>query len=97
MLVKTIGTVYAFIQLSPKRLQHFKDMAELLESDTVKFQHHYEVRRLSTGGCLITLNRNYELLMVVLSTEAESGDATGCSSTLAHTRTVLSSISWLIF
>ena len=76
MLVKTIGTVYGCIQLSLKRLQHFKDMAALLESDTVKFQHHCNICWLSMGGCLTALIRNYEPLMVVLWTEADYGDPT---------------------
>ena len=48
-------------------------MAALLEMDCVKFQHHFDIRWLSLGGCLSALLRNYEPLLVMLSTEADMG------------------------
>ena len=41
----------------------------------MKFLHHFEIRWLSLGKCFSALLRNYELLMVMLSAEADPWDA----------------------
>ena len=71
VLTTIIGSVYHHVQLSTKRLACFKDMAELLEVDTLKFKSLFEIRWLSMGECVEALIRNYEPLMLVLSQEAD--------------------------
>ncbi|XP_074662800.1 zinc finger protein 862-like [Tubulanus polymorphus] len=69
-----VSTIYTFVQLASTRLQRFKEIAELLETDVLKFKKLYEIRWLSLGRCLVTIIRNYEPLVVFLSQEAADGD-----------------------
>ena len=43
-LQSVLAAVYTFIQLSPTRLVRFKEMAAVLEVDTLKFKRIYEIR-----------------------------------------------------
>lgn len=74
-----ISTVYTYIQLSPNRLERFKDVAAILESDTVKFRHLFEIRWLCLGEAVVALIRNYEPLMIMVGQHAAEGDLTAAS------------------
>ena len=43
-LQNVIAAFYNFVQLSPKRLTRFKEIAAVLSLNAVKFQHLYEIR-----------------------------------------------------
>ena len=43
-LQSVLAAVYSFIQLSPTRLERFKEMAAVLAVDTLKFKRIYEIR-----------------------------------------------------
>ncbi|KAK2187597.1 hypothetical protein NP493_160g00032 [Ridgeia piscesae] len=75
-LQNVIAAVYNFVQLSPKRLTRFKEIAAVLSMNTVKFQRLYEIRWLSLGNSVTALLRNYEAFMVVVEEDAASGDPT---------------------
>ncbi|XP_071793337.1 zinc finger protein 862-like [Asterias amurensis] len=70
----TIAAIYNFIQLSPKKLQMFKDIASLMDISTLTFKRLYEIRWLSMGQCVKSIIRNYAPLIVLASQEADDGD-----------------------
>ena len=43
-LQSVLAAMYSFIQLSPTRLERFKEMAAVLAVDTLKFKRIYEIR-----------------------------------------------------
>ena len=47
-LQSVLAAMYSFIQLSPTRLEWFKEMAAVLAVDTLKFKHIYEIRYSTT-------------------------------------------------
>ncbi|KAJ8018286.1 hypothetical protein HOLleu_43803 [Holothuria leucospilota] len=73
--VKIIGAVYNYVQ-SETKLRAFKDIAEVLDQETLKFKRLYEIRWLSLGNAVAALVRNYEALMVLASSDANDGDPT---------------------
>ena len=71
-----VATIYSYIQLSDRHLKEFKDMAEQLEVDAVKFKPLFEVRWLSLGDSVDAIIRNYKPLLAVLSEAGKYGDPT---------------------
>ncbi|XP_064597802.1 zinc finger protein 862-like [Liolophura sinensis] len=71
---KILSAVYSYINQSPKKHQEFKEIAILLEADSVKFKRVFEIRWLSMGESVLALIKNYEPLTFFLSQEADRGD-----------------------
>lgn len=74
--MQIISAVYNYVQQSETKLRAFKDIAQILDMDAVKFQRLYEIRWLSLGNAVTAIVRNYGALMVLVSRDANGGDPT---------------------
>lgn len=71
-----ISAIYNYVQQCETKLRAFKDIAEILELDALKFKRLYDIRWLSLGNSVSAVVRNYEALMVLISKDANDGDPT---------------------
>lgn len=74
--MQIISAVYNYVQQSETKLRAYKDIAQILDMDAVKFQRLYEIRWLSLGNAVTAIVRNYGALMVLVSRDANGGDPT---------------------
>ena len=74
MLQETLSGIYNYVHGSANCLQQFKDIATLLEVNSLNFQKTFDICWLSIGECVLAVVRNYKALLVHLSQDAALGN-----------------------